>query len=573
MVVMKELALGLLYRLSIFMLLVMACIRLGPIKRIISKRKATPYDRFIFTAIFGLFGIMGSYFSIPFQGALVNTRILGVMSGGLLGGPLVGMGVGLIAGFHRWAIDIGGFTSVACSVSAVFEGLMGGLAHRYFIRSKRKWLWAMGMGAAGEAFRKVMVLVFARPWDKAVLLVKNITLPMIVVNSIGLGLFFLLLTGLLEQEEKREAERAHLILDIANHTLPYLRKGFNRNTARLLAELIYSRTDYDAVIITDREQILYTRGMQTGNPSTMYLDNKLKNIIQERKCRIIDCLNGLDTGGEFRKIKSALVMPLKEGSEEVGSIILGNYLPNSITYADLETAQGLSRLFSTQLELSKIEYQKKLIARSELKALQAQINPHFLFNALSSIGALCRIDPETSRKLILHLANYFRNTLKRADQFIELKSEIENVKSYVEIEKARFSEKLDISYCIDVDTGYYVPPFILQPLVENAIIHGLLPKKAGGRVVISVAEKNNRIVFTVEDNGVGMPEEKLIKILEGEKDESLGLYILHNRLKYIYQDNYTINIDSSPGKGTRITIAIPKTPTEREVYHDKNTAG
>jgi two-component system sensor histidine kinase LytS len=570
---MKELAYGLVNRLSIFILLILVCIRLEPIKKIIAKKKVTNYDRLIFTAIFGLFGIMGTYFSIPFQGALVNTRILGIMAGGLLGGPIVGLGVGTIAGFHRWVIDIGGFTSVACGISAAFEGLFGGLAHSRFNASKNKWLFALGMGAFGEGFRKIMVLVFARPWDRAVLLVKNITVPMVVVNSIGLSLFIVFLTSYIKEEEKREAERASIILDIANQTLPYLRKGFNANTAYHTAKLIFSKTDFDAVVVTDKDRILCARGLFIAKGSLPSLTPELQRIIASQECRILNNMEGISMPQELEKIESAVVMPLNEGSDNVGAIILGNFSPYSITSLDIEIAQGLARLFSTQLELSRIEYQKKLIARSELRALQAQINPHFLFNALSSIGAMCRIDPETSRKLIIHLANYFRNTLKKADDFVSLQSEIENVKSYVAIEQARFSEKLRINYNIDINPGSYIPPFVLQPLVENAIIHGLLPRKTGGEINISVTEEKNKVVFVVEDNGVGIPKEKFPNVLKEDKGDSLGLRIVNSRLKYLYQSNYSLDIQSVPGKGTRVTLIIPKTPTEREVYYDKNSTG
>src|SRR5690606_31491430 len=148
------------------------------------------------------------------------------------------------------------------------------------------------------------------------------------------------------------------------------------------------------------------------------------------------------------KLKSAIIVPLKEDDRVIGTLKLYKDEENSMTPIEQELALGLGVIFSTQIELGKIDYQAELLAKAELKALQAQINPHFLFNALNTIISLIRTQPEDARKLLLHLGNYFRNNLQEFDSEVDFYKEIDNVKSYLEIEKARFKDKLNIIYDI-----------------------------------------------------------------------------------------------------------------------------
>ncbi|MCG4586656.1 histidine kinase, partial [Anaerosalibacter bizertensis] len=189
-----------------------------------------------------------------------------------------------------------------------------------------------------------------------------------------------------------------------------------------------------------------------------------------------------------------------------------------------ELALGLAQIFSTQIELSKVDFQREMLVKSELKALQAQINPHFLFNAINTIVSLIRTQPDNARNLLIHLGNYFRNNLQEGNDEVELHKEIENINSYLEIEKARFGDKLKIIYNIPEEIDCLLPPLLLQPIVENAVKHGVLEKIEGGTVEITAIDNEIETELIVKDDGVGMSPETLSSLFnEDNNSDSIGL--------------------------------------------------
>ncbi len=225
----------------------------------------------------------------------------------------------------------------------------------------------------------------------------------------------------------------------------------------------------------------------------------------------------------------------------------------------MELALGLALLFSTQIELSKLDYQSELLAKAELKALQAQINPHFLFNAINTIVSLIRTQPDNARRLLIHLGNYFRKNLQQNTEEVNIHKEIEHINSYVEIEKARFGDNLKIIYDISEDVDCLLPPLLLQPIVENAIKHGVLEKIEGGTVEILAIDNDNETKIMVKDDGVGMSKELIESLLLGKiESDSIGLINVNNRLKNKYGEKYGLDIESEKDKGTTVTIRIPK---------------
>ncbi len=198
-------------------------------------------------------------------------------------------------------------------------------------------------------------------------------------------------------------------------------------------------------------------------------------------------------------------------------------------------------------------------AKAELRFLQSQIRPHFIHNALNAIISISRKAPDRARGLLIDFSNYLRSNfdLKDLVQKVPIEQEIDLVKSYVALEKARFGEKLRVNYYL-ADISFMVPPLILQPLVENSIIHGLRCKEEGGTINISIRKARHLVYLTVEDDGVGMVQEK-IKVVKnlGHKGLSsgLGLGNIEERLLNTYGRGLDIN--SNPGYGTTITITIP----------------
>jgi len=180
---------------------------------------------------------------------------------------------------------------------------------------------------------------------------------------------------------------------------------------------------------------------------------------------------------------------------------------------------------------------------------------------MNSIVALCRVNPEKAREVLLELSNYLRGNFdfNSTEKFIPLDKELSHVKSYLAIEKERFSDRLTVLYEIDKNINLLIPPLLLQPLVENAVRHGLMRRLEGGIIKISVRDMEDHILLRVEDDGVGMGEEKLVGIF-GEKGESVGTSVgllnISKRMKALY--GYGPDIKSGMGKGTTVEMRIPK---------------
>lgn len=210
------------------------------------------------------------------------------------------------------------------------------------------------------------------------------------------------------------------------------------------------------------------------------------------------------------------------------------------------------------------ERQKKLRADAEMKMLQAQINPHFLFNAITSIMHYIRTDPDTASELLVKLGEFFRKNIKPQGASVTLSKELEHCEDYLSLERARFEDRLRVVYDVDPATlDCPVPPLILQPLVENALRHGVMPKEEGGEVVIGAHPENGAVRIFVKDDGVGMDEALATTILSGAdgapaKGAGLALKNVHARLTAIHGEGHGLSILSAPGGGTTISFTIPR---------------
>lgn len=498
----------------------------------------------------GLFGILGTYWGIPIKGAIANSRVIGPAIVGIIGGPYIGLLAGFIAGFHRALL--GGFTAVACGISTTVEGLIAGLVAKKFSDKKFKWYFGILTGMSIEMLQMIIILTLAKPFKDALDLVEVIGIPMIVINGIGIGIFLLILENVVEEKKKIGAVFAAKALHIANETLPILREGLTVETAKKVAEIILNKTDADAVAITDRNSVLSYTGC--GNHKEI-----IKKAIEDQEilqtlekgdiCTVSEKENNKgDSKGN--NLTTAIICPLFIKNNLIGTLQLFYNRFMQLNEFTTTFVKGLSQLISTQLEIAALEKQTKLLAKAELKALQAQINPHFLFNSLNCIVALCRIDSEKARELIIKLSEYFRRNLREWDPLIPLSEELENVNLYLTFEKARFSDKLHIEFDINNETTTVkVPPFSVETLVENAIKHGLLPKK-GGTLQIKASKNGHKVVIEVADNGIG---------INGNTKDGVGLTNLKERLKNLFGEEGELVITPSEKGGTIARLIIPIT--------------
>lgn len=528
-------------------------------RRTVFEHQKLTREKVLLGLIFGAIGIMATYTGIRINGAIVNTRVIGVIAGGFLGGPIVGIIAGLVAGLHRYAIDINGFTGLACAISTIVEGLIGGFMYKRVRSSKRKYRIIFATTFIAEIIQMIIILLIARPFADAVELVRIIALPMIILNSIGIVIFLESMYSVQRSLDQHSAVHMKLAFDLAQMCLPYLRKGIlHEESMAESANIIYKNIDATAVLITNNEKVLANAGENIEDlpQFPVFFHYEFQRCMLKKKTIMLneEDLKKYQMNHTFKRV---LIAPLMRSDQIIGTLAICDKKFKEKLEADREFINGLSSLFSSQLELSEIDYQKKLLEKAELRALQYQINPHFLFNALNTISAYCRENPDRARTLLLALSSYFRNTLSTHKEMVDIHEEIEHVLSYLEIEKARFEDRLQVNIDVSPDLHFMVPNFIVQPLIENAIKHGM--KSPLLVVDVKIEEKKEGLSIIIRDNGGGIQKHIVEKLYNGNHDkDKIGLANTHHRLKSIYPNNAGLLIESKPSLGTQISMLIPR---------------
>lgn len=508
--------------------------------------------------VFSLFCILGTYFGLQINDAIANTRAIGAVMGGLFGGPVVGFFVGLTGGLHRYSL--GGFTDLACAISTTAEGLIGGLLHTYLLRrGKGTLLFSPSIVFAitlfAELVQMAILLLVAKPFDQAYVLVSAIAAPMIIANSIGAALFMSILQDRKTIFEEYSASFSRRALNIAERSVGILASGFNSANAEKIARVVYEETKVGAVSITDTSKILAFVGIgddhhrpETPISSQSTLDAIEQNdiIYLDGKERHYQCSLSAEC-----KLGSALIIPLRAGDKVIGTIKLYEPKRKLFSTINMAMAEGIAQLLSSQILYGDYQQKQSLLAQAEIKLLHAQVNPHFLFNALNTISAVVRRDPSKARELIQHLSQFFRSNLKQNIEAVTLKDELAHVNAYLTIEKARFTDRLDVD--IDIDSSLLqrkLPTFTLQPLVENAIKHGISNLLEGGviRIYSQPEAQGQRII--VEDNAGGY-------LTPQSEHAGLGMQIVAKRLTNKFGQISDLKIDVKANQYTRMSFLIP----------------
>ncbi|WP_277406183.1 LytS/YhcK type 5TM receptor domain-containing protein [Lacrimispora xylanisolvens] len=389
--------------------------------------------------LFGLISIISTYTGVRTQGAIVNTRVIGVLAAGLLGGPYVGIGAALIGGIHRYLFDIGGFTAAACAVSTLVEGLAGSLFSSRFKSGKMGSSSVFILTVFVEFLQMMIILLISRPFSAAVQLVKLISLPMMTMNALGMLVFLGTFNMVFLEEDSQFAERMRLALGIVEQSLPHLRKGlYSIKDMQAAAEIIFQSTSCAAILITDTEKIISKKAnpeLKDMNEDTVLLP--ILASIHDRKPTIFHYARKGEPLYSILKNHIIVAAPIIEMNQVMGSLTMIVKKHWQQSQSDLNFASELARLFSTQFELSELEYQKKLRRKAELKALQSQVNPHFLYNSLNTISYVCRDNPDRARELLLTLSSYYRQTLEHNSYMHTLKTELMHITRYLGIGKSK----------------------------------------------------------------------------------------------------------------------------------------
>ncbi len=531
-----------------------------PVTRILFNIEKSFRKQIYLGLFFGIVSIAGTYLGEPVGGAIANIRDIGAISGGLFGGPLVGLIAGLIGGIHRYTL--GGFTALPCMLATITNGFAAGLLYKYrneeIFNPSRGMLFAL----AAESYHMLLVLVLAKPYSKALQLINIISGPMILINAVGVGLFLLVIKASYKEKEFLSALTAEKVLEITEKTLPVLSKGLTYETAGITAKIILKNTNLDAVGITDTQKILAFCGAGEDHhkPGDKFHTAATKEAVKKGEIVMMYTKDQIGCSEKKCPLESGIVVPMKSSDGEVfGVLKLYRTKPYSMSLLDMEIAKGLADILSTQIQLNRIEKEKKLRMVSQLRALQARINPHFLFNALNTIRYMVRKNPEEGYDLLFKLSVILRETLERSDNFVKLSEEIDFVKAYLAIEKARFGERLETVFNIDEDVkDINIPSLILQPIVENSVKHGFSPSVKKLKIEVSAYARFGVLYLGVSDTGKGIKKEKIAEILNfNEHSRSVGIRNVCERLENLYGDKFQFKITSKPGKGTKVTIGIP----------------
>ncbi len=528
-----------------------------PIFRLLLTKEFTLKDYLKLYIFFTIMSILGTYMGIPVNGAIANNRVIGASIAGLIGGPVLGFSVGLTAGIHRYFI--GGFTAVSCGISTTLEGLLAGMVHQYFFNKHRHERVfdpdvAFLTTLVAEIMQMLIIILISRPIIDAVYLVKLIAMPMIISNSLGTALIMSLFRDQRYNYDKIGSSYSKRALRIAKRILVELSKGLDRNSAEKIAKILLEETSVAAVAITDRKNILSFVGIGNdhhipGNPiaSDITIDaiNKNKIVFINGNDEVYKC-----PISEGCFLSSVLVVPIRIKDEVIGTIKLYGERNKSFFKINETLGKGIAELVANQLLYARYEYQKNLLTKTELNLLQAQINPHFLFNALNTIIAINRRNPEKANNLLMHLSNFFRKILKRNEDISTIAEELEHVNSYLEIEKVRLQDQLKIKTEIDDKLlNFRIPTFTLQPLVENAVKHGISNLLNNGIIEIRIFRSNGNIQIDIEDNAGVYDASK--------NDNGKGIQLVDKRIKNLVGNEYGVNMFCELDQKTIATILLP----------------
>ncbi len=256
------------------------------------------------------------------------------------------------------------------------------------------------------------------------------------------------------------------------------------------------------------------------------------------------------------QVTRAILAPLVVAGLPAGALVVfaGSAVGPSLVRAADETA----RYVVTQLELADLDASRAGLARAEVRALRAQISPHFVYNALTTIAAFVRSDPDRARELLLEFADFTRYSFRQTGEFTALADEMGNIEKYLTLERARFGDRLQIRWRVAPEVLGVVVPFLsIQPLVENAVRHGLAGRPGGGTVSVTAEDAGPDCIISVEDDGVGMDPDTVGRE-GGQAGTHIGLANVDDRLRAAFGDDYGLVVETAQGAGTKVIVRLPK---------------
>jgi two-component system LytT family sensor kinase len=352
-----------------------------------------------------------------------------------------------------------------------------------------------------------------------------------------------------------EADRATFrTMHTASLAAPPLRSGLTEASAAKAVRHLRELLGTPAVALTDTERLLAWEGRfghhaeQAPGLAAPVLADGATSLHDKSD---IPCY---DPGCPFRHV---IVSPLTVEERVVGT--LQAFTPTA-SAGLVRATNEVARWVSGQLELAELDASRTRLMEAEVRALRAQISPHFIYNSLTAIASFVRTDPERARELLLEFADFTRYSFRRHGEFTTLAEELRSIERYLVLEKARFGDRLRVTLRVAPEVLPVVVPFLcLQPLVENAVRHGLEDKAGPGRITIIGEDHDSECVISIEDDGVGEDPDRVRRALAGDHAlDSVGLGNVDERLRSTFGDDYGLVVETAPEAGTKVIVRVPK---------------
>ncbi|MGW4773781.1 histidine kinase [Nocardia sp. NPDC004278] len=363
------------------------------------------------------------------------------------------------------------------------------------------------------------------------------------------------------------AERAvYTALHTASLAARPLRQGLTDRSAQEAAPHLRALTGADALGVADADGTLLAWDGPHSDLAEPFADAARRAVATERPVLVSGPGRGEHAG------RTLIAQPLLiENAGVAGALgALGVVTTGKPEPGRLGTVAEVARYACGQLELAELDASRARLDRAEVRALRAQISPHFIYNALNTVASFVRTDPDRARELILEFADFTRYSFRAAGEFTVLSDELRNIERYLALERARFGDALEVRLQIAPEVLGVVLPFLaLQPLVENAVRHGLAGAARGGTVTIVAADAGTDCVISVEDDGIGMDPDVLrsgaLDAIEtgtgpagSGESAHVGLANVDDRLRAAFGNDYGLIVETAPGAGTKVSLRVPK---------------
>ena len=534
----------------------------------------------IHACVFGLFGIAGTLTGVVIGSdftvvqafvwdvrdnqMVVSSSLVAIVSAGLLGGPIVGLGAGIITGTHLFFL--GGIGFLANSLVNPLTGIMAGFTARFFSQERViSPIKALFIGIFPPILLMHLLLIFDSQDREMIAMINTIGLPVVLSNSIAIAIFTAMIAIVMREQENEAAFATKQALTIAEEALPFLKEDSFQKKAEGIAGLLYARLKLAAVTVTNEKEVMAHKGIgsdhhKKGNQLTTKLSHR---AVETQGMLVAYSQSEIQCSNKNCPLEAVIIIPILEASKTIGLIKLYFLKAQHIRPVELMLAEGLGQLIENQLKTIKAERIELHTRDAELSSLQAQINPHFLFNTLHMIAALFRKDPEKARHITVQLAHFMRFNLKLVStHLVPLTKEAEHVKAYIAIIQTRFTSRLQIKFTQPEGISHLlIPPSSIQPLVENSVGHGLEHVTEGGRIEVTMERKGDRMKISVRDNGRGFSEEILSQVgnvvLTENQHGGTGLYNVNQRLINLLGEEARLHVRNLPVSGSEVYFTIP----------------